>query len=61
MLASAVELELDPLSDTAKFPPGGQTMQYNENAAAYMRYLLNRLGHGKLFRRANRRFTRRRY
>ncbi|WP_371763802.1 type VI secretion system Vgr family protein [Massilia sp.] len=44
VLASAFELELDPLFDMAQFPPREQTMQYNESDAAFVRRLLKRRG-----------------
>jgi type VI secretion system secreted protein VgrG len=44
VLASAFEIELDPLFDMAKFPPREQTMQYNESDAAFVRRILKRRG-----------------
>jgi type VI secretion system secreted protein VgrG len=50
VLASAFEVELDPLFDMRKYPPREQTMQYNESDAAFVRRLLKRRGIGWLFR-----------
>jgi type VI secretion system secreted protein VgrG len=44
VLASAFEVEFDPLLDIAKYPPREQTMQYNESDAAFIRRLLKRRG-----------------
>lgn len=50
VLASAFELELDPLFDMRQFPPREQTMQYNESDAAFLRRLLKRRGVAWYFR-----------
>jgi type VI secretion system secreted protein VgrG len=50
VLASAFELEFDPLFDMRQFPPREQTMQYNESDAAFVRRLLRRRGIAWLFR-----------
>lgn len=50
VLASAFELELDPLLDMSQFPPREQTMQYNESDAAFVRRLLKRRGVAWVFR-----------
>ena len=50
VLASAFEVELDPLFDMRMFPPREQTMQYNESDAAFVRRLLKRRGIAWLFR-----------
>jgi len=57
VLASAFELELDPLFDMRQFPPREQTMQYNESDAAFVRRLLKRRGIGWLFRPGRSRTT----
>jgi type VI secretion system secreted protein VgrG len=50
VLASAFEVELDPLFDMRQFPPREQTMQYNESDAAFVRRLLKRRGVAWYFR-----------
>jgi len=57
VLASAFELELDPLFDMRQFPPREQTMQYNESDAAFVRRLLKRRGIAWLFRAGRSRAT----
>lgn len=57
VLASAFEVELDPLFDMRNFPPREQTMQYNESDAAFVRRLLKRRGIGWLFRPGRSRTT----
>ena len=57
VLASAFEVELDPLFDMRLFPPREQTMQYNESDAAFVRRLLRRRGIAWLFRPGRSRAT----
>jgi len=57
VLASAFELELDPLFDMRNYPPREQTMQYNESDAAFVRRLLRRRGIAWVFRPGRSRST----
>jgi type VI secretion system secreted protein VgrG len=57
VLASAFEVELDPLFDMRQFPPREQTMQYNESDAAFLRRLLKRRGIAWYFRPGRSRST----
>jgi type VI secretion system secreted protein VgrG len=57
VLASAFELELDPLLDVQQYAPREHTMQYNESDAAFVRRLLKRRGISWVFQPGRSRTT----